>query len=156
MTSIVIFDGVCMLCAGVVQFIIRRDPQKVFKFASLQSKTGAALLATHGLSQADALASFVVLTSPGAADNVVLRRSDAALFIGRHLDSPWPALSAAAACIPRLLRDFVYDRVAANRYTLCGKKEGAEKCLAPTRAIVSRFVSPEEVWEDLKRQSKDE
>ena len=147
-----IFDGVCMLCAGVVQFIIKRDPQRAFLFASLQSPTGARLLAAHGLSQADALASFVVLTAPEAPGSAVLRRSDAALFIGRQLAAPWPALAAAGACVPRVVRDGVYDLVARNRYSLFGKLGEKELCLAPTKAVISRFVSPEEVWADLKRK----
>ncbi len=35
--KIILFDGVCNLCNGVVQFIINNDAKGIFKFASLQS-----------------------------------------------------------------------------------------------------------------------
>ena len=58
-TSLVLFDGVCNLCNGSVQFIIKRDKKDRFRFAPLQGKTGQAILAKHGLS-ADSLNSFVL------------------------------------------------------------------------------------------------
>ncbi len=68
---ILLFDGVCNLCNGSVQWVIRHDPQAQFRFASLQSTAGAALLARHGL-PTDALESVVNLarrrrTGAGAA-----------------------------------------------------------------------------------------
>jgi predicted DCC family thiol-disulfide oxidoreductase YuxK len=43
-SSLVLFDGVCNLCNGAVQFIINRDPGGRFAFASLQSAAGQARL----------------------------------------------------------------------------------------------------------------
>ena len=42
---IILFDGVCHLCAGCVQFVIKRDPHKRFRFARLQSKVAQQILA---------------------------------------------------------------------------------------------------------------
>ena len=42
--QVVLFDGVCNLCNGFVQFIIKRDPKARFKFAALQSELGQRLL----------------------------------------------------------------------------------------------------------------
>lgn len=42
---IIFFDGVCNLCTGSVLFVIKRDPSRYFRFASLQGNAGQALLA---------------------------------------------------------------------------------------------------------------
>src|SRR6185437_11716660 len=47
--AIVLFDGVCNLCDASVNFIIDRDPDAYFQFASQQSPAGQALLRKHGL-----------------------------------------------------------------------------------------------------------
>ena len=145
--SVVFFDGVCGLCAGVVKFIISRDPSKHFRFCSLQSKAAAPFLASQGLTLEEALQSFLVQTDTGA----VLRKSDAAIFIGRRLASPWPCLAAAASFFPRCVRDSAYDLVARNRYSVFGRvplQEGehstaGERCLVPTKAVKARFLELE-------------
>ena len=42
--SIILFDGICNLCNGFVQFVIRHDKKNKFKFASLQSEGAKKLL----------------------------------------------------------------------------------------------------------------
>jgi ABC-type uncharacterized transport system permease subunit len=44
MERIMLFDGVCTLCNGAVQFVIRNDSTNQVKFASLQSESAARLL----------------------------------------------------------------------------------------------------------------
>ena len=51
--KIILFDGICNLCSGMVQFTLKRDRQEKFKFASLQSASGQALLTKFGLSKED-------------------------------------------------------------------------------------------------------
>ena len=46
--AVVLFDGVCNLCNGAVQFVIRRDPRERFRFAALQSEAASALLSQAG------------------------------------------------------------------------------------------------------------
>ena len=75
--TIVLFDGVCNLCAGSVQFLLRRDRRRRFRFAALQSSAGQALLLQHGL-QRDTLETIVVLEAGRARV-----RSDAALHLAR-------------------------------------------------------------------------
>ena len=36
--AVVLFDGVCNLCNGFVQFVIPRDPDAYFRFAALDSE----------------------------------------------------------------------------------------------------------------------
>ena len=127
---VVLFDGVCTLCDRAVQFILDRDPDGVFRFASLQSGTGRALMRRHQLDP-DALSSVVVVDGERA-----YTRSDAALRIARDLDSPWRAL-VGFRVVPRILRDAAYDAVAARRYRWFGTREA---CRIPTPEVAARFL----------------
>jgi predicted DCC family thiol-disulfide oxidoreductase YuxK len=120
---VVLFDGVCNLCNGVVRFIIARDPSARFRFAPLQWAVAGA--------------------APGTADSIVLvvagkryTRSTAALRIARGLRFPWPLLYALVL-VPRPLRDLVYDWVARHRYGWFGKRE---TCMVPTPEVRGRFL----------------
>jgi predicted DCC family thiol-disulfide oxidoreductase YuxK len=126
----VIFDGVCNLCARSVQFILRHESEPRFIFAPLQSPAGARLLTSHGFSAQD-VGSFVLIS-----EGRVYTRSAAALRITRHLKGAWRLLRILWV-IPRPLRDFLYDRVAKNRYSWFGK---AETCMVPTPELKVRFM----------------
>lgn len=130
MAAIVLFDGVCNLCSGSVQFLLKRDRAGRLRFASLQSDAGRSLLAEHGL-PVDSLRS-VVLVEDGRA----WQESSAALRIARHLPGAWKLLRVFAA-VPRPLRDAVYRWIARNRYRWFGK---AETCWLPTPEVKSRFL----------------
>jgi predicted DCC family thiol-disulfide oxidoreductase YuxK len=126
---IILFDGVCNLCNSSVKFIIKRDSDGQFKFASLQSETGQTLLRMHGLNKD--LSSFVLLE-----DDKVYLKSSAALHVCRKLDSAWPILSLFRF-LPPFIRDFLYDFVAKNRYKWFGKEES---CLVPSPEWKQRFL----------------
>ena len=42
--KIILFDGVCNLCNGAIQFMIEHDTNDVFRYAPLQSGIGRKLL----------------------------------------------------------------------------------------------------------------
>ena len=115
---IVLFDGVCNLCAGAVRFIIPRDRRGRFRFASLQSETGRRVLTGLGAEgpDPDEPPQSLVLVANGR----VYRRSGAALRIGAGLDRGWP-LVAAFLVVPAPLRDLAYRVVARHRYRWFGK-----------------------------------
>jgi predicted DCC family thiol-disulfide oxidoreductase YuxK len=126
---IVLFDGVCNLCSGSVQFIIRRDPGARFRFASLQSPVGERLRAELGINPAlDSV--FLV------EDGRWYKESDAALRIAHGLGGPWKLLGIFRL-IPRLLRDRAYRLIARNRYRWFGKMEA---CWLPTPELRGRFL----------------
>jgi len=129
--AVVLFDGVCNLCNGWVRFVVRRDPHRRFRFASLQSTFGADALRRHGL-PADYLGSILLLEK-----QVLFTKSDAVLRIVRGLRWPWP-LGIVLFVIPRGLRDVVYDWVASNRYRWFGKRES---CMLPSPEDAGRFLS---------------
>lgn len=128
--TIVLFDGVCTLCNGAVQFIIRRDPKGKFRFASLQSDAGQALLQQFHL-PTEHFNSIVVIDN-----NRLYMRSSALLRITRRLRGLWPVLYAAAL-IPPFLRDPVYNWIARNRYRWFGREEA---CMLPTPELNERFM----------------
>lgn len=129
-SATVLFDGICNLCNASVRFIIERDPQGYFQFASLQSAVGQQFLRQHGLAQAPL--SSIVLIEAGRA----YTRSDAALRIAQNLVRPWP-LVAYGRWIPRPLRDAVYGWIANNRYRWFGQ---TAQCMMPSRQTRSRFL----------------
>jgi predicted DCC family thiol-disulfide oxidoreductase YuxK len=47
--TIVLFDGVCNFCNSSVQFIIDRDPESCFSFASIQGITGQKIISEYHL-----------------------------------------------------------------------------------------------------------
>ncbi len=81
---ILLYDSVCGLCNRMVQFILRRDPAGMFRFAALQSSVAGEILARHGADAAD-LDTVYVVVNWGLADEQILPRSDAVIFVLRHL-----------------------------------------------------------------------
>jgi predicted DCC family thiol-disulfide oxidoreductase YuxK len=128
---LILFDGVCNLCAGAVRFIIKHDPAAVFRFASLQSETGRRLLAKHGI-DSTRIDSFVLVE-----DDVAYTESTAALRVARRLQGAWPLCFYGGILLPRLLRDPVYRFIARHRYQWFGKEES---CMIPTPELRTRFV----------------
>ncbi|WP_421870523.1 thiol-disulfide oxidoreductase DCC family protein [Marinoscillum sp.] len=127
--SVILFDGVCNLCNGSVNFIIDRDGGH-FKFASLQSDEAQTLLSRRNLS--DNQLESIVLVEPSA----VYYKSDAALRIAGKLSGLWPVMKVFII-LPRGLRDFFYDIIAKNRYKWFGKRDS---CRMPTPELRDRFL----------------
>lgn len=134
--KIILFDGVCNLCNGAINFVIDRDKSDVFRYASLQGKTGARLLAERNIDPEET--DSIVLIEPGMAWFV---KSDAAIEIARDLGWPWKALSLFSYILPGVFRDKIYDLIAANRYKWFGRKE---QCMIPTPALRSKFLDDPE------------
>jgi predicted DCC family thiol-disulfide oxidoreductase YuxK len=132
--AIVLFDGVCNLCDHTVQFLLDRDPEGRFVFASLQSAEGKRVLAAagHAPLHEGADPDSIVLVEGGKA----YERSTAALRIARRLGFPWKAL-AVFLVFPALLRDLVYNLIAKNRYRWFGRHDS---CRVPTPESRARFL----------------
>ncbi|KPJ93452.1 MAG: hypothetical protein AMJ53_07200 [Gammaproteobacteria bacterium SG8_11] len=127
---IILFDGVCNLCSTWVQFVFRRDPDHKFKFVSVQFETGKALLTWCGLPN-DHYDTMVYIDH-----GTVHTRSQAFLKIVQHFQPLWPLLRAGIL-IPRFIRDWMYDRIALNRYCLFGKTDA---CFTPSDELSKRFL----------------
>jgi len=128
---IVLFDGVCNLCQGSIQFILTHErSDSTLRFASLQSETGRQLLAEHGL-PADYFESLVYLESGKA-----YTASDGALRIARHLRWYLSWLTNGLV-LPRAWRNGIYAWIGRNRYSWFGKKEA---CWLPEKRLQARFL----------------
>ncbi|MFM8783943.1 MAG: thiol-disulfide oxidoreductase DCC family protein [Phycisphaerales bacterium] len=131
--TIVLFDGTCKLCSGMVRFVAERDRSGSIGFAALQSDAARDACATagHALSGADDPESIIVI-----ADGRVLERSDAVLEIASRLRFPWPMLGAFRV-VPRALRDALYGFLARRRHRWFGR---CEACMVPTSELRARFI----------------
>ncbi|HET8736580.1 MAG TPA: DCC1-like thiol-disulfide oxidoreductase family protein [Pricia sp.] len=129
--KIILFDGLCNLCNGAIQFIIKRDTKDVFRYAPLQGDIGQKLITERHI-DTDAVDS-IILIDPGVA---YYTKSDAALEIGKHLKG-YRTISSILLGIPVAIRNFVYDFIARNRYQWYGKKE---HCMIPTQELKAKFL----------------
>ena len=129
--SIILFDGVCNLCNGAVQFVIRHDPNARFHFAPLQSELAQQLLAKwqHNI---PTYSSIVLI-----ADEKIYIKSTAVLTICGQLSGGWK-MARTLLIIPRFIRDGVYNFIARNRYRWFGKKK---ECMIPTPELKQRFLA---------------
>ena len=127
---IVLFDGVCNLCNGSVQFILKRDRHRKFQFGSLQGKTGQEYLRKYHL-PTDQFHSFMLIEA-----NVLYTQSTAVLRVLKHLGRGWQLLYVFIF-LPQVLRDGLYKLIATNRFRLFGKKDA---CRIPTPDERERFL----------------
>jgi predicted DCC family thiol-disulfide oxidoreductase YuxK len=128
---IILFDGVCNFCNRTVNIILKHDQDAHFQFAPSQSTAGINLLQQFKLDQ-KAGASVILIDN-----DKVYSKTDAVIQIATHLKG-WPRLFSFIKFIPRPIRDFAYDLVAKNRYTLFGKME---TCRIPEESIRHRFLA---------------
>lgn len=127
---ILLFDGVCNLCNGFVQFVIERDPEGTFRFAALQSEEAQQLLEHFNLPTKD-IFSVIIIENEKA-----YTRSTAALKMFGHMNGFWSVFSYLSI-LPVSFRDFFYNLIAKNRYRWFGQKDS---CMIPTPELKSRFL----------------
>jgi predicted DCC family thiol-disulfide oxidoreductase YuxK len=133
---ILLYDGVCGLCNRLNQFVLRRDPGGIFRFASLQSALAARILARHGADAAD-LDTLYVVVNPDQPDEFLRARSAAAIFVLKQLGAFWRFFGSLLQVMPQFLRDWGYRLLARNRYRIFGR---FETCMLPTRENRDRFL----------------
>ena len=110
---LVLFDSTCDLCGSAMAIISRRDASGVFRMESLQSDLARSALASYGIDPATSGTAIVVADWKSASEHI-LQRSAAVQFVARHLGFPRLPL-ALLRCVPRIVLDWCYDRVARNR-----------------------------------------
>lgn len=127
---ILLFDGVCNLCNGAVQFIIKRDKKAHFRFAALQSEVGQDLLKKFAVKE-EYLSTLVLIENEKA-----YVRSDAVLRVAKNLGGLW-SLTYIFILVPRFIRNAVYNWVGSHRYQWFGQKDA---CMMPTPDLQKRFL----------------
>jgi predicted DCC family thiol-disulfide oxidoreductase YuxK len=130
-TPLILFDGVCNPCSWSVQFLAPRDRSGVLWFAAVQSAAGQAVLKDRDL-PADDYESFVLVE-----DGQAYFKSDAFFRTLRYMTWPWP-LFGVGRVLPRAAADWLYDRVARNRYAVFGRKAA---CMLPRPDLAARFLT---------------
>lgn len=126
---VMLYDGVCNLCNRSVRFVLKRDKAHRFRFASLQSKEAQAMLAAHGVTiEMDTI--YLIM------EGKLYDRSSAALRIMAKLSALWPLMVVFLA-IPKLVRDWIYNKVGENRYWLFGR---TDTCQLPDKDVRQYFL----------------
>jgi predicted DCC family thiol-disulfide oxidoreductase YuxK len=137
---IVLYDGVCGLCNRLVQFILRRDRDAVFRFAKLQGALATSILARHGANP-NALDTFYVVVNRDLPDESLLSRSEAVLFVLKKLPGLWRSAAFLSQLVPKFLRDAAYNVVARYRYGIFGR---VDFCPLPREQDRARFLDGQE------------
>ena len=130
---IILFDGVCKLCSIWSQFIIKYDTQGRFKLCSVQSPEGQSILRYFEM-PTDHFDTMLYVEG-----NQCFDKSDAFLNVIRKFGYPWRLLYVFKI-LPKCIRNWFYDRIALNRYSLFGKYD---TCVVPSKENENRFVKNE-------------
>ncbi len=127
---ILLFDGHCNLCNWAVQFVLQRNPKKTVQFSALTSKTAQEFLQKQAIDYSK-IDSILLVT-----DTAIYTKSTAALQLSKQLHPIW-SIALIGFLLPRVVRDFLYDSIAKNRYQWFGKQD---QCLLPSPELQSRFI----------------
>ncbi|TGQ74542.1 DUF393 domain-containing protein [Mesorhizobium sp. M00.F.Ca.ET.186.01.1.1] len=127
---LIVFDGVCVFCSGFVHMVLRLDRKARFRFATAQSPLGESLFRKYGL------ATDSYETNLALVGGLPYIRLDSFVAVMSELGWPWRAATLLLV-LPRPLRDWLYDRVAKNRYALFGRKDA---CEIPSPELRERFL----------------
>lgn len=126
MNQIIFFDGVCNLCNGFVDFLLKFDRYQRFQVASLQGETAKKILPESYHKEL----STVVLLNQGK----LYTKATAVLLVLSELGPAWKLIKIFHY-FP--FKDFVYGLIAKNRYRIFGKRV---TCRLPTEAEKTRFL----------------
>jgi predicted DCC family thiol-disulfide oxidoreductase YuxK len=127
--NIIVFDGVCNFCNRIVQIIIRHDPSCQIHFAAQQSEAGEKFLNQYSIQESTSSVVFIT-------NGMVYYQSDAVIEIAKFLTG-WPSIFKYSIIVPRFIRNYIYQLVAANRYRLFGKQA---QCIIPKEEDKERFL----------------
>jgi predicted DCC family thiol-disulfide oxidoreductase YuxK len=123
---LILYDGVCGLCNRLNTFVLLRDRERVFQFASLQSVAARSVLQDFGRRRKVWIHFYVVTNYRGGAPKL-LDRSQAAIFVLKQLGGLW-RWAGLVNILPVRLLNLVYNVVARNRYRILGRYDN---CLLP-------------------------
>lgn len=113
--SIILFDGVCNLCHGIVSFLMKRDKKARFRFVTIQSEAGQALLERYAVKGGNETLYYL-------RGNVCFQKSTAVLHLLKDIGGGWRCFYPLIL-VPVCMRDAIYLFVSRNRYRWFGKRE---------------------------------
>ena len=109
--EIIIVDGKCVLCNSITKWLIKKDKNKIFEIASLESE-----YIKKNFQNIYSVDSVAVVDSLGN----VFQKSLAILYILKKIDKLfW--IQILIRLLPLFLTNFFYDLIAKTRYKIFGK-----------------------------------
>lgn len=126
--NVIYFDGVCGLCNGFIDFIMKIDRKNMFKFSPLQSEHAQKNLPKEFTEDLDSVVVQI--------DGQTLRKSKAVFAVLKRIGGVW-TVASSVGLLPESFLNKAYDMVAENRYKIFGKKES---CRLPTPEERQRFL----------------
>ena len=130
--KIIFYDGVCALCNWFVLFVIKIDRSGIFYFVAQESSTAKEIAQQSNVSFTPGESIVLLDESRG----VLYQKSDAVLFVFATIGGLWH-LARLAHLVPKIVRDYIYDLIARNRYRIFGKYD---TCPLPPSELRSRFL----------------
>ena len=129
--GLIVFDGVCVLCTGFARFVLKRDRDFAFRLTTAQSPLGQALFRHYGLDTESFETNLVLV------DGRPYAKLDTVVAVSQRIGGVWRLL-AILRMLPRPMADWIYDRVALNRYRLFGR---TDTCMMPPPEWRVRFLA---------------
>ncbi len=138
--ALMLYDGVCGICNGVVRFAMKRDREDRLRFAPQQSTLAETVLARHGLDREAMLAgnSVYLALNYGSAREALLTQSDVTVNMLLLLGGGWRLLGRTLRLVPKPLRDWAYRVFARNRFRFSARYES---CPLPAPAERAKFLA---------------
>ncbi|MEM7188351.1 MAG: DUF393 domain-containing protein [Pseudomonadota bacterium] len=127
---VAVMDGTCALCTIGARLISRFDRKGEFRICRTQTPLGSALLTHYGLSPDDP-DSWLLLLDGRAYCSI-----DAFIRAGARVGGIGWALQPLRL-LPRGVQDWLYRRIARNRYRVLGR---ADMCAVPDARLRARLM----------------
>lgn len=127
---IIVFDGMCVICSGWAQFVLRHDRKTIFRLLPAQTPLGKAIYAHYGLDSEDYETNLLI------EDGEIFVKSEGTIRMFERLGFPW-SLMTVARILPRSVRDWLYGLLARNRLRWFGVRE---VCLLRLPEYEDRFL----------------
>lgn len=127
---LIVFDDMCVLCAGFVQWVIRHDHKRRFRFTSAQGPLGQAIYSDLGLDPLHFETNLLVV------DGVAYGKLAGYIEVAVRLGGAWRTVAILKA-LPAALGDWIYDRIARNRFALFGRRD---TCWTPSPDVADRVI----------------
>jgi predicted DCC family thiol-disulfide oxidoreductase YuxK len=128
---VAVMDAECALCSWGARMIHRLDRTGTVRICPIQSRLGSALMRHYGLDPSDPASWMFLKDGQSHLD------FEAVLYAGRQFGG-WGHLVSVLRIFPKPVRDWLYRRMARNRYAMFGR---ADMCALPDPEFQKRLMS---------------
>lgn len=127
---IAVMDGDCALCSFGARMIARFDRAARFRICPGQTELGSALLGHYDLAPDDPESWLLIV------DGRAYSSLDAIIRVGAEVGGVGHAFFLLRI-LPRVVQDWIYRRIARNRYALFGR---GDMCALPDARLQARLL----------------